>query len=135
MFVHLSLLITLLLQVTGREDVSIEQMYNLLQSGSIDLMLDVRTYGEYVLGHISCAKNEPVQSLAETLLSGKYDEYKNQTVGLICSAGIRSARAADIFEVYEFQDIVNTIQGMDAWIATGLPYVETLQAEPGSCEE
>eukprot|EP01025_Chloroclados_australasicus_P054296 TRINITY_DN6430_c1_g1_i1.p2 TRINITY_DN6430_c1_g1~~TRINITY_DN6430_c1_g1_i1.p2 ORF type:complete len:159 (-),score=13.96 TRINITY_DN6430_c1_g1_i1:346-822(-) len=121
--------------IVGRTDVSIQELYALLQNGSIDIMLDVRTPLEYAAGHIACAQNEPVQTLEAVILSGEYEDYRNKTIGVICSAGFRSNIAAGIFEEQGFESIVNTMQGMSAWITAGLPYIVTEQAEQDACEQ
>eukprot|EP01026_Neomeris_dumetosa_P054300 TRINITY_DN48817_c0_g1_i5.p2 TRINITY_DN48817_c0_g1~~TRINITY_DN48817_c0_g1_i5.p2 ORF type:complete len:140 (+),score=15.67 TRINITY_DN48817_c0_g1_i5:36-455(+) len=135
MFLRFLLAGILALTSQGIEDVNFMELYTLLQAGAIDLMLDVRTPPEYLSGHIACASNQPVQTLEQAILSGQYDGYRNRTVGVICSAGMRSAIAANIFQEQGFEDIINTIQGMNTWIEAGLPYIQGFEQESDTCEE
>ncbi|MCC5890462.1 MAG: rhodanese-like domain-containing protein [Alkalibacterium sp.] len=71
-------------------------------------LLDVRMPGEYRQGHISGAKNVPLN---------KIEQYKGNTedkVYVICQSGMRSKRAAGVLSKKGY-DVVNVRGGMSRW--------------------
>jgi phage shock protein E len=72
----------------------------LLNEGGI--ILDVRTSGEFSTGHITGAKNVPLQ-----VLSGKIPSLKKEGKPIItcCASGMRSASAASLLKSNGIQSI------------------------------
>lgn len=68
------------------------------------LLLDVRTPGEFASGHVSGAKNIPVQELGSRL---KELPPKGQTIVVYCQSGGRSASASSVLRQagYEVHDL------------------------------
>lgn len=72
------------------------------------VLLDVRTGGEYRLGHISGAKNYPLNKI------GQYKNKTNETIYVICQSGMRSKRAAKVLQKKDYQ-VINVRGGMNQW--------------------
>jgi len=75
---------------------------SMLSAGGI--IIDVRSEGEFSLGHIENSLNIP---LAE--LTSKIDQFKQKDQPIItcCASGIRSAGAAKIFSAKGYTNVVN----------------------------
>jgi rhodanese-related sulfurtransferase len=74
----------------------------LISEGAI--ILDVRSPGEYVSGHIQGSMNISVNKLSENLNKLKS---KNQTIITCCASGMRSASAKGILESKGFTKVIN----------------------------
>lgn len=68
------------------------------------VILDVRSHGEYVSGHIEGSINIPVNKLSENLNKLKS---KNIPVITCCASGMRSASAKGILESKGFTKVIN----------------------------
>jgi phage shock protein E len=68
------------------------------------LILDVRSHGEYVTGHIEGSINISVNKLSENLNKLKS---KNQTIITCCASGMRSASAKGILESKGYKTVIN----------------------------
>ena len=77
----------------------------------MDQVLDVRRPAEWDTGHISSARNIPLNHLAEE--SQHLD--RNNRIAVICAGGFRSAIASSILEQAGFQQVYNVVGGMAAW--------------------
>lgn len=83
------------------------------------IVLDVRTPGEYLEGHISIAenidyKNENFRSELEKL-------NKKKTYYLYCRSGSRSANSRQIMIELGFKNVYNLDGGINAWKKHGYP--------------
>ena len=74
-------------------------------------VIDVRSPGEYALGHIPGAVNAPVDQIEQTAQS--WD--RNATYVVYCATGARSAQAVQIMQRMGFKNIVHFAQGIQAW--------------------
>ncbi len=74
-------------------------------------ILDVRTPGEYRTGHISNAKNIPLDKIAAYAGPAEIPVY------VICQSGMRSKRAAGILKRKGYTAI-NVRGGMSQWTGT-----------------
>lgn len=72
------------------------------------ILLDVRMPGEYRQGHISGAKNVPLNKIEQ------YKGNKDEKVYVICQSGMRSKRAASALKKNGY-DVVNVRGGMSQW--------------------
>lgn len=86
-----------------------------LDRGSVPLLVDVRTSGEYERGHVPGAKNVPLDELEARLpeLGSKERE-----VYVVCQSGKRSARASHTLAEAGFHP-VDVAGGTSAWEAAG----------------
>lgn len=74
-------------------------------------IVDVRTSGEYQLGHIPGAINVPVDEVAQAAAS--WD--KNKTYVVYCATGSRSAAAVATMQSMGFTNIDHFDAGIQAW--------------------
>ncbi len=74
-------------------------------------VVDVRTGGEYQLGHIPGAINVPVDEIAQTAAS--WDKAKSYVV--YCATGSRSADAVATMQSMGFTNIDHFDAGIQAW--------------------
>jgi phage shock protein E len=68
------------------------------------VILDVRSHGEYVSGHIQGSVNIPVNKLSENLNKLKS---KNQPIITCCASGMRSASAKGLLESKGYTKVIN----------------------------
>ncbi len=96
-----SIILIMVIFMTNRSSNRIEgvKARQLVDGGAT--LVDVRTPGEYASGHVSGAKNIPVQELA-----GRMDEIpKDRPVVLYCRSGMRSAKAAGMLTAKGYEDV------------------------------
>jgi phage shock protein E len=74
----------------------------LVSEGAV--ILDVRSHGEYVSGHIQGSINISVNKLSENLNKLKS---KNQTIITCCASGMRSASAKGLLESKGYKTVIN----------------------------
>ena len=77
-------------------------------------VIDVRTPGEYDMGHIPGAKNVPVDTLASEAAS--WD--RNATYVVYCATGARSAEAVKTMTSMGFKNIDHFSTGFNSWSGT-----------------
>jgi len=79
-----------------------------------ELLIDVRTQGEFKGGHIAEAKNIPLDDVAEAAekLKGIGTVYVN------CGSGVRSCQATEELEK-KGVNVVNVKGGLNAWLRDG----------------
>jgi rhodanese-related sulfurtransferase len=99
------------------EKISIDKLHDLVpEMGEGDLILDVRTPGEFSEGHISGARNQDHEAVGSIA-----DELKNyKTVYVHCKMGGRAQKAAEDLEMAGLTNIVGVSQGgMHRWMEMG----------------
>ena len=89
---------------------SLKKMFSSVKTDYAQLMsegavvLDVRSHGEYVSGHIDGSINIPVSKLSENLNKLKS---KNKPVITCCASGMRSASAKGFLESKGYTKVIN----------------------------
>jgi rhodanese-related sulfurtransferase len=74
-------------------------------------VIDVRTPGEYQLGHIPGAINVPVDQIQTT--AANWD--RNATYVIYCATGVRSAQAVQYLTAMGFKNLDHFDKGIQAW--------------------
>lgn len=74
-------------------------------------IIDVRSQGEYELGHIPGSVNVPLDTLQAAAAS--WD--RNATYVVYCASGARSAEAVSMMTTMGFKNIDHFAQGVQAW--------------------
>jgi rhodanese-related sulfurtransferase len=74
-------------------------------------VIDVRTAGEFQLGHIPGAKNVPVDTIASA--AANWD--RNATYVVYCASGARSAEAVKTMTSMGFKNIDHFSAGFNGW--------------------
>ncbi|MGX7418596.1 rhodanese-like domain-containing protein [Carnobacterium gallinarum] len=86
--------------------ISTNELMEKLEKSSI--LLDVRTTEEYQRGHISTAKNVPLNKISN------YKYKHSSEIYVICQSGMRSKQATNILKKKGYQAI-NVRGGMNRW--------------------
>ena len=90
-----------------------------LREGGTNVVLDVRSTGEYKAGHIPGAINLDVNTPDFKEKLKALDRSKLYLVH--CAAGVRSAKACKIMSAIQFTNLVNLEGGFRAWQKEGKP--------------
>jgi len=87
---------------SGKNLISSEKAKQMLENKQIDVVIDVRTYSEYSLGHYPNSLNIPVQSFSDS----KFKNFdKNKTYLVYCNTGQRARRATELLNNYGFKKV------------------------------
>ena len=89
-----------------------------MAAGSVPLLLDVRTPGEFASGHLHGAVNIPVSELQQRL--PELATHKDSDIYVICEAGSRSKTATRLLAAEGFR-AVDVTDGMSGARRRGLP--------------
>ncbi len=108
-----------LFQTDNYGNVSVSEAYDLIQNEAGLVVLDVRTQAEYNDGHIEGAILIPVAEIADRLNELSADD----EILVYCRSGNRSSTAVGIMGDAGFTKIYHMNQGMNGWLAEGLPVV------------
>ncbi|RMF58410.1 MAG: rhodanese-like domain-containing protein [Calditrichaeota bacterium] len=102
-------------------NLTVEQAYELLQSDTNVVLIDVRTPQEFngPLGHVKGALLKPVQQI--NTWAPELNSLKDKKVLLICRSGNRSGYALRYLQQQGFTNVYNVMGGMRAWNSKGLP--------------
>lgn len=74
-------------------------------------VVDVRTLGEYQLGHIPGAVNVPVDQLQSTAANWN----RNGAYVVYCASGVRSAQAQNVMKSMGFRNVADLTGGIATW--------------------
>jgi rhodanese-related sulfurtransferase len=85
------------------------------------VILDVRTGGEFMAGHIANAINIDVEGMTFDDDISKLD--KSATYAVYCHSGRRSGIAVGKMKDAGFKSLFNLTNGIQEWQAAGLPLV------------
>jgi len=97
------------------------QAFSQKTSESGVITLDVRTPGEYMVGHIQGAINIDVEGLQFETEIAKLD--KSATYAIYCQSGRRSGIAVEAMSKDGFKNLFNLTNGIADWQANNLPLV------------
>jgi rhodanese-related sulfurtransferase len=102
------------------QNVSVEDVFNMLKDKDKYFILDVRTQEEHDSGFI---KNSNLIPVAE--LEGRLSEIPSDKPMIIyCASGNRSAKAAQILIKNNFNPVYNMLGGITEWVKKGYPIVK-----------
>lgn len=87
-------------------------------AGTVPVLVDVRTPGEFASGHVPGAQNIPLDTLSGKM--AELEAWKSGEVYVICQSGGRSAQASSSLAKAGFHT-VNIQGGTAAWKAAGYP--------------
>jgi hydroxyacylglutathione hydrolase len=98
------------------QDLSPNELEDLLSGEEKPLVIDVREPWEYTMGHIPGAQLIPLGQLAHKV----EDLDPQMPVAVVCASGSRSQSAAALLGQKGFSTIYNLMGGMDEWNRAGL---------------
>jgi rhodanese-related sulfurtransferase len=82
-------------------------------------VIDVCSPAEFAAGHVSGARNIPLDALEQQL--PQVVKNKSTPLVLVCASGVRSARAVAIARKLGYEKAVSLAGGMAAWRSASLP--------------
>jgi rhodanese-related sulfurtransferase len=106
-----------------------KDLWQLMQSGCITDLIDVRTPAEYGSVHAAPARHVPLDRLDPRAIMASRQPSAD-TLYVICKSGGRSAQACDRFHAAGFTNVVSVEGGTTAWEKSGLPVVRGRSALP-----
>ena len=105
---------------TGVTNMNVEDFSKKTAESGV-VILDVRTPGEFMTGHIQDAQNIDFESGSFESQIESLD--KNGTYAVYCRSGNRSGQAVKVMQDAGFKNIYNLNGGVIDWANTGLPLV------------
>ena len=93
-----------------KENISVNEMFEIIKTNENTVLLDVRSTQEYKEGHINGSINIPVYDLEKTANS-KLN--KEGIIIVYCSAGVRSKRAIQILRKLGYRNLYNIEGGIE----------------------
>ena len=96
--------------------ISVAEAKEKIDGGDVQV-IDSRTLGEYMGGHVPGAINIPHMAT----VSRKGDLAADRDLVFICQMGQRSALACEFAAALGFKDLYNVEGGTEAWIKAGYP--------------
>jgi len=120
---HWKILIKWLLHIHDYPEITVDELYDRVNSDDPPLLIDIRTvddyngngYSEY--GHIKDAISIPMLEL-ETRLE-ELERYKEKEIVTMCPGGGLSLAAVDVMREAGFKDVKSLKGGTDAWHKKG----------------
>ena len=97
------------------------ELRDLLATAVSTVKIDVRVEVELKNGMIEGSIHIPMQSVPGKL--NELDQYKNDTIVLICRTGGRSDQVGQFLEQMGFTDVINLAGGMNQWATNVDPSV------------
>lgn len=83
------------------------------------LVVDVREPSEWARGHVSGARNIPLDDLPVQLQAGALP--RDREILFICASGSRSWNAASLAQARGYQNAASVAGGTSQWARLGLP--------------
>ena len=93
-----------------------------LQAREQAVVLDVGAADSFNKGHIAQSINLPLEQIKDKIT--KLNKYKNKPIIIACENGARSAKAAGILRVNQFDKLYILEGGLTAWRKENLPLVK-----------
>ena len=102
-------------------EVSVDELFDRVNSNHPPLLIDVRSPEEFTggYGHIPNAKSIPMLELESSLED--LDSFKEKEIVTMCPGGGMSLVAFDMMAKAGFKDVKSLIGGTDAWNKKGYP--------------
>ena len=99
------------------EELSIEELEQMMAMDTSLQILDVREDWERNLDKISPSHHIPLGNLMESVSQSYPIELsKEQNLVIYCKAGVRSRMACQALQTIGFKNLYNLSQGMDGWL-------------------
>lgn len=109
-------------KLSGIVEVSPAEATNLINRQDA-VIIDVRSFDEFVKGHLPNAKNFPAETFLQDV--DKIRELqKDKPLLLYCTSGLRSQRAAKELKNLGFTLLHNLADGINAWINANYPIIK-----------
>lgn len=107
---------------TAVKTITIADFARLVKGGSLPVVLDVRTPGEFAGVHAPGARLMPLDQL-DAKVADSQDRAGDGRLYVICQSGGRSAMACGRLQAAGLGEVYSVEGGMSAWEKAGLPVV------------
>ncbi len=94
-----------------KENITINEMLEILQSNKKAILVDVRSSQEYSEGHLPGSINIPVYNIERE--AEKMIPNKDNIIIVYCSAGLRSRKALQILKKLEYKNLYQIEGGVE----------------------
>jgi hydroxyacylglutathione hydrolase len=111
------------LELATVQQVTVDELNDLLQKETQLQVIDVRRPPEYQSGHVPQALHAPLSNLEQT--AGGLPVNPSKPTAVICAGGYRSSAATSILQQHGFTNLMNITGGTSAWISAGYPVEKT----------
>ena len=92
-------------------EISYRKLQEMMKKDNTIILIDVRSYQEFMENHLESAINIPIFDLEEKV--EKIIKNKEQTIVAYCATGSRSKRAKEILEKLDYENVYNLKNGLD----------------------
>jgi rhodanese-related sulfurtransferase len=99
------------------EEISPLDAQSMINGGAV--VVDVRTYEEFIAGHIEKSLYMPLDELPALLAALPRD----RLIITVCRTGVRSTQAREIIQEAGYTQVTSLKGGIEAWLAANLPVV------------
>jgi rhodanese-related sulfurtransferase len=119
------ILLKWLLHITGLPEITVDELFNRINSDSPPLMIDIRTDADFngtgssKYGHIPNAKSIDILELESNLEN--LESFKEKEIVTMCQGGGLSLAAVEILINAGFKDVKSLKGGTDLWHKKGYP--------------
>ena len=104
----------------GYDNIDIQSYENDYSTGNVDhVLVDVRTKGEYLQGHLPKAINIPLNELSQRV----NEIPQGKAVVVVCASGNRSRTGASKIVEAGYENVYNLKGGTMTWMMNGKPIV------------
>ena len=101
------------------QEISVEQLHEILEQNKGTRWLDVREEYEYRQVHLDQALNYPLTVLDASKISKELGLDTEEPIYFICRSGVRSITAATAFSEIGFKKVINVAGGILEWQQSG----------------
>ena len=109
------------LQESKIPEIELEKAYDLWLDEDV-IFIDVRPFEEYDEGHLSLARNFPINN-ESAFISYIVELDKDENYVVYCNKGVSSLKASEIMKRYNFPNAYSLIGGFNAWKEAGYFYI------------
>ena len=95
------------------KQMTVEMLSQLISTGNLPRLIDVREHWEFELGHLEGSEHIPLGTIPELIESAN----PSDSYVFICHHGMRSARATGYARAQGFENVFNLTGGVAAWSA------------------
>lgn len=106
----------------GAPSISTQQLITLFNKKNA-IIIDIRPKAEFSKGHITDARNIPLDQLNKSII--ELEKSKNNPIIVVCNAGIQASGACTLLKKRGFEQVFKLQGGMQSWLADHLPVLQS----------
>ncbi len=113
------ILLKWILQIHDYPEITVNELFERINSNESLFLIDVRGVEDYMSGHILNAVSIPMLELEYKF--DELEEYKDKEIITMCPGGGLSLAAVDVMREAGFKDVKSLKGGTDEWRKKGYP--------------